>query len=319
LGALITLLNYIGGLSVGFSTGANDAANAMGTAVGAGVRTVRQAVVLVAVFGLLGALLQGSKVIATVGNGIIPLADIDATEAGLVVLCAYLSAGAWVTLTTFLCLPTSTSHSLISAVAGAGMALGGVPVLWSKFGMVALAWILTPIGSGLVAFILGKALRSMQRYERKLKSLWGWLLTLSGIYMAYSWGANDVANATGPMTGTGALTTTQAVVLGGISISLGVLLWGHKVMKTIGSDITKLVPSMAFAAELASALNVHLYASLGLPVSTSHAIVGGVVGVGISGGLSLFYGKTLYKIVLAWAATPLVCLALGFTFAKFLS
>jgi len=127
---------------------------------------------------------------------------------------------------------------------------------------------------------------------------------MSGCYVAYSWGANDVANSTGVLAGAGLLSPKLCALMGGLAIVVGIMTWGYKVIETIGSGITNLVPIMAFSAELASAINVHIYTVCGIPVSTSHSIVGAVVGVGMVKGLRVINMKIMREIVVCWLATP---------------
>ena len=302
---LLSILIVLSGVYVGWAMGANDAANCMGTAVGARVRTLREAVVLVSVFAFLGSILLGGRVIKTIGKGIVPLDRIDSPIATRIALAAMLAAGTWMVLATALRLPVSATHSSVGAVAGAGLASGSVPIMWNKFADIFLAWLLTPLGGAILGMIIYKILlrwlADSKFYNERLIRI---LLTLSGIYMAFSWGANDVANATGPIVGSGVLTSGQAAIIGGAAIALGVAGWGYKVMETIGSGITNLGPLMAFAAEAAAAANVHLYTMWGIPVSTSHAIVGAVFGVGLVNGAAAINKRTVRDIVLAWAATP---------------
>jgi len=301
LGALILL----GGAYVAWNLGANDGANSMGTAVGAGVRTMREAVLIVGVFGLLGAVTMGSGVIKTIGRGIVPLDTIDPHIATLIALAAMFAAGLWLTLATYLRLPVSTTHSTVGAVAGAGVAVGDVPVIWARFGDIFIAWIATPIGAAVLAFLLYTLMNKLLSRFSVSNRVWAWLLTLSGIYMAFSWGANDVANATGVIVGAGLLEANWAAVLGGIGIAVGVATWGYKVMQTVGSGITALAPPMAFIAEFAAALNVQIYTLFGIPVSTTHAIVGAIIGVGLVHGRTALNAKTARDIMLAWAGTPI--------------
>ncbi|HEY8416558.1 MAG TPA: inorganic phosphate transporter, partial [Limnochordales bacterium] len=272
---LLGIFILLSGLFVGWSLGANDAANAMGTAVGARVRTVREAVVIVGVFSFIGAVSLGHRVIKTIGSGIVPLEQLPTRQATLIALAAMLAAGLWLLWATYLRLPVSTTHSAVGAVAGAGVAAGGVPIYWEKLLDIFLAWILTPVGAAAVAYILYQLLRLLiLRWFSIPDRVWAWLLTASGMWMAFSWGANDVANATGVMVGAGLVSPFMATLLGGLAIVLGVATWGYRVMETIGSRITHLIPPMAFVAELAAALNVQLYTLVGLPVSTTHSIVG---------------------------------------------
>lgn len=302
---ILGVLIIIAGVFVGWSLGANDAANSMGTAVGAKVRTIREAVIIVGVFSLLGALLLGHRVINTIGNGIVPLDSLPTDESTLIALTAMLGAGTWLLLATYFKLPVSTTHSAVGAVAGAGLVAGNVPVEWSKLVDIFLAWILTPVGSALLAYIMYHGLQRfvLRRYEVPDK-VWSWPLTLSGMYMAFVWGANDVANATGLIVGAGMMSAPVAALVGGGAIVVGISTWGYRVMETVGTRITHLIAPMAFIAEAAAALNVHLYTWLGLPVSTTHSIVGAIFGVGLVFGRRAVDARTLRDIVLAWAATP---------------
>lgn len=302
---LLGILILLSGLLAGWTLGANDAANSMGTAVGAKVRTIREAVIIVGVFSLLGALLFGHRVIKTIGSGIVPMDQIDPHQSTIIALAAMLAAGTWLFGATYLKLPVSTTHSIVGAVAGAGLAAGNVPIYWSQLVDIVMAWVLTPVGGAIVAYVLYQLLRILvlQRFDVSDR-VWVWPLTISGMYMAFSWGANDVANATGLMVGVSMLTPFQAALLGGLAIVVGIATWGYRVMETVGTRITHLLPPMAFIAELAAALNVHLYTILGLPVSTTHSIVGAIFGVGLVFGRKAIDSRTVRDIVLAWAATP---------------
>lgn len=302
---LLGVLIVIAGIFVGWSLGANDAANAMGTAVGAKVRTIREAVIIVGVFSLLGALIFGHRVIKTIGNGIVPMDSLDPELSVLLALAAMLGAGTWLLLATYFKLPVSTTHSAVGAVAGAGLAAGNVPVEWSKLAEIFMAWILTPVGAALLAYVSYQGLRFfvLQRYDVSDK-VWAWPLTISAMYMAFTWGANDVANATGLIVGAGMMSAPVAALVGGVAIVLGISTWGYRVMETVGTRITHLLAPMAFIAEVAAALNVHLYTILGLPVSTTHSIVGAIFGVGLVFGKKAIDTRTLRDIVLAWAGTP---------------
>jgi PiT family inorganic phosphate transporter len=142
---------------------------------------------------------------------------------------------------------------------------------------------------------------------------------MASIYLSFTWGANDVANATGVITGTGLMNPLQAASFGGIAIIIGIITFGQKVIQTIGFNITRLVPLMAIAAEIASALNVHIYTVYGIPVSTSHSIVGAVVGVGLVKGIRMVNKKMVGEIVFAWSLTPFVSGVISFLTVKFIA
>lgn len=304
---LIVGIVLLSGLYIGWSLGANDGANSMGTAVGSGVRTVREAVILVSIFGFLGAVLFGHEVIKTVGRGIVPLDRLPEDVSITIAIAAMLAAGTWLVAATYLGMPVSTTHSTVGAVAGAGLMAGNVPIDWTRFQDIVVSWLATPVGAALLAYFIYQIVRFLlHRFPPRNDRLVRWLLTFSGVLVAFSWGANDVANATGVIVGIGLMDSFWAAVLGGSAIILGISTWGYKIMMTVGHRITRLAPAMALAAEIASAANIQLYTYLGIPVSTTHSIVGAVVGVGLVHGHKAIDMKTARDIMLAWTATPLL-------------
>ncbi len=315
---LLIYLTVLMGLGVGWSIGANDAANSLGTAVGSKVRSLRQAIILISVFGFLGAFLQGSYVVKTIGKDIVPIDELDKNLAAYLALVASFSACAWVILATYWKMPISTSHSIVGAVAGAGLAIGA-PVKWKVLVDIFICWIFTPLGSAILGYIFYRIFRNLfvriipGKYLNKVVSM---LVTISGCYVAYSWGANDVANSVGVVAGAGILSPNVCVILGGAAIIVGIMTWGYKVIETIGSGITNLVPIMAFSAQLASAINVHIYTVCGIPVSTSHSIVGAVVGVGMVKGLRVINLRVMREIVVCWLVTPGVSGLMSFLILK---
>jgi len=125
-----------------------------------------------------------------------------------------------------------------------------------------------------------------------------------------------VANATGLLAGAGVMPCLSSVLLGGLAIILGIVTFGHKVIETVGSGITQLLPLMAFAAQLASAINVHIYTVMGIPVSTSHSIVGAILGVGLVRGMRVVNMRIMREIVVCWGAMPLLTGVLSFLIMK---
>lgn len=314
----LVAITILMGIAVGWSIGANDAANSLGAAVGSKVLNLKQAIVLISVFGFLGAFLQGSHVIKTVGKGIVPMENLDKNLALYLALVASFAACAWVVLATFWKMPVSTSHSIVGAVAGAGLAIGA-PIKWKVLTDIFLCWIFTPVGAAVLGYIFLMIFKNIFYTfvpRRYLKTILTILIILSGCYVAYSWGANDVANATGVITGAGVLSVNVSIMLGGLAIVLGILTWGYKVIETIGSEITNLLPVMAFSAQLASAVNVHIYTIFGIPVSTSHSIVGAIFGVGLVRGIRVLNLSIFKEILICWLATPFVSGIISFLALK---
>ncbi|MDP2940297.1 MAG: inorganic phosphate transporter [Candidatus Omnitrophota bacterium] len=320
MGIVLIVLTLIMAGYIGWAIGANDAANCVGADIGSGKMTVSQGIIITCIFSFLGAVLLGSRVIKTVGKGIVPLDKLDPNIGILVALAACFGAGTWVLVATLRGLPVSTSHSIVGAVAGAGLAIGA-PVIWKKLLDIFICWVLTPIGSGIISYILYKPFRRIFYYvvpRRFNDAVIIFFIFATSIYLAFTWGANDVANATGVITGAKILTPNQAAVFGSIAIIIGIITFGRKVIQTVGFGITRLAPLMAIVAELSSGLNVHLYTIFGIPVSTSHSIVGAVVGVGLVKGIRMVNKKMVREIVFAWSLTPFASGAMSFLTIKLL-
>jgi len=315
---LLVALALLMGIGVGWSIGANDAANSLGAAVGSRVLTLRQAIVLICIFGFLGAVLQGSHVVKTIGRGIVPMNELSKDTALYLAMVASFAACAWVVLATYWKMPISTSHSIVGAVAGAGLAIQA-PVKWKVLLDVFICWIFTPIGAAVLGYVFYRIFKILlyrivpRKYLRATLTV---LIIISGCYVAYSWGANDVANAIGVIVGAGILTSKMSLALGGLAIVLGIVTWGYKVIETIGSEITHLLPIMAFSAQLASAINVHIYTLFGIPVSTSHSIVGAIFGVGLVRGVRVINLRIMREIIVCWIATPFVSGVISFLVLK---
>ncbi|WP_456420825.1 anion permease [Thermococcus sp.] len=309
--AIIAVAFYIA-----WNIGSNDSANAMGTAVGSGILSFRQATLTIAIFVVLGAYLKGYKVMKTVGEGIVPEGFLTMEMA----LIALLAAGIWVTIATVKGLPVSTTQSIVGGVIGVGLAMKA-PVNWFTLGKIAAAWVISPILSGILAMILYKfysrvisSIKSVSTIEALYKAL----AILGGSYMAFNFGTNEVANASGPIVGAGFLEPKTAGVLVAISLAIGSLTFSYAVMHTVGKKITALGPISAFAAQFGSAISVSLANFLGLPVSSSQSIVGGVVGVGLIAGQGVEKG-VIRDILFGWVATPLTAIGISFVLVKLFS
>lgn len=307
----------LGGVFLGWSLGSNDSANLFGTGVAAKVVQYRTAVVLISIFVVVGALLEGYKSMDTVGA----MTKMTPTTAFI----AAFSAGLCVAVFSYLSLPVSTSQAIMGAVLGIGL-ISGIPDL-TKLYKVFLCWVLTPIGSAVLSIVLyplfarlfKRILSDLQYRHIFIKTA----LIAAGCYGAYSLGSNNVANVTGVYVGSGMLTPFEAALIGSLSIAFGVLTYSRKVMDTIGKKIVELDGFSAFIAELSAAVTVHLFTQVGVPVSTSQAIVGGVAGVGMMKSVRTVKKRTLIEIAIGWISTPLssgivayVLMRLYITFAE---
>jgi PiT family inorganic phosphate transporter len=309
------LLAILGaGAYVGWNIGANDTANCVGTSVGCGLISFRNAVILVSIFALLGSLLQGQHVMHTIGKGIV---KVDLSYPAVVI--ALICSGLFVTLATFFRIPTSTSQAIVGGVVGIGLALRA-EVNYPKLIAIAESWILCPILVMVLAFVLMQAvnfvLRKFESRSLLMQHAMGRLAILSACYVAYSMGANNAGNAVGPIANLGIFHPKLLLFIGGLSIAIGAATYGKKVAHTVGTGITPLDIPAAFIAQISAAFGMHLFSMLGIPVSTSSAIVGAVVGVGLVKGAKAISTKMVFTILVGWLITPTLAAAAAYLFYK---
>ena len=448
---IVFALALLFGFYMAWSVGANDVANAMGTSVGSGALTLRNAVILAAILEFSGAFFVGSHVSETVRKGIIDTQSFNDQPMLLAygMLAAMLAAAAWLQFASYYGWPISTTHSIVGAIIGFGMVVGGASAVhWGKVGAIVSSWVISPLLSGTIAFFLfsfirrkvfdsatpvlkakqltpylvffvfsilslvmvfkglknlhldlpltqallmaagiglvaavvshfllknvqeipdeaetlppswslsiglgradknlKKALESssadmqpelediLERVGRmkaevkqktdsemevvsyqKVERIFVYLQILSAGFVAFAHGANDVANAIGPLaavinivkTGTVAMETavpTWVLALGGTGIIIGLATWGWRVIETVGKRITDLTPSRGFSAEFSAAVTIVLASKLGIPISTTHTLVGAVLGVGLARGLEALNLRTVRDIVISWVVT----------------
>jgi len=295
------MFRLISGIFLGWSLGANDSANVFGTAVASKVVKFSTAATITAIFVILGSVIQGAGGMHTLGG----LTAQDLNSAFVSSLAAALT----VTVMTYLSLPVSTSQAVVGAILGIGVVLQQ-DINWTSLNKVVLCWIGTPIGALLISVFLYKMFQYVLSKTKMnllfLNTLTKWGLLLSGAYGAYALGANNVANVTGVFAGAGLITIQWATIIGGISIAVGAVTYSKRVMLTVGGGLVKLDAFSAFVAVLSEAITVHIYAEIGVPVSTSQAIVGAVLGIGIAVGARSVNNRTLVNIVLGWVSTPLI-------------
>lgn len=388
------VLAAIFGLFMAWGIGANDVANAMATSVGSRVLTIRQAVIIAAVFEFAGAVLAGGEVTNTIRSGIIEIGMLEGKPEELIfgMLAALLAAGTWLFVASNMGWPVSTTHSIVGAIVGFAIAgLGWGAVQWPVIGSIAMSWIISPLLAGFVAYMLFRSVQLLildrqdpiscaRRYVPMYIFLTGFIMSLMTILkglqhlglnfsmpeaitlsaaiggalgvsgkliinripidpnldrkfhytnverifavlmvvtacaMAFAHGSNDVANAIGPVAAVlsavqsgqvqaQATVPTWVLLLGAIGIVAGLLMLGHRVIATVGKEITQLTPSRGFTCELAAAGTVVMASGFGIPVSTTHTLVGAVLGVGMARGIAALNLTVVRGIFLSWIVT----------------
>ena len=392
-------LIYIGlaavfGIFMAWGIGANDVANAMATSVGSKALTIKQAIMVAAVFEFLGAVLAGGEVTSTIRKGIVDASLLTDSPEFLIygMLAALLAAGTWLLIASKNGWPVSTTHSIVGAIVGfAAVGIGIDAVQWGKVGTIVMSWVISPLTAGFIAFLIYASvqwlilrredpLERARRYvpvyiflaaftitlvtilkglkhvgldisltnayilaagiavgialvgavmirriepdpkkEKKhhfhtVERVFAVLMVVTACGMAFAHGSNDVANAIGPLAavisvaqsgaiGAKSATPIWVLILGGAGIVVGLATFGRHVIATVGEKITQLTPSRGFAAELAAATTIVIASGTGIPISTTHTLVGAVLGVGLARGIEAIDLRVVGRIFVSWVVT----------------
>ncbi len=392
-------LIYIGlaavfGLFMAWGIGANDVANAMATSVGSKALTIKQAILVAAVFEFLGAVLAGGAVTSTIRKGIVDVELMSGSPELLIygMLAALLSAGTWLFIASKNGWPVSTTHSIVGAIVGfAAVGIGIDAVQWGKVGTIVISWVASPLTAGLIAYLIylsvqrliltqDNPLEQAKRYvpvyiffaaftltlvtilkglqhvglnisitnsyilavaiavgiaiigaiaiqriqpdpkaDKKqhfhtVERVFAVLMIVTACGMAFAHGSNDVANAIGPLAAVISVAQSGVVgaesalpiwvlALGGGGIVVGLATYGRRVIATVGEKITQLTPSRGFAAELAAATTIVIASGTGMPISTTHTLVGAVLGVGLARGIDAIDLRVVGRIFVSWVVT----------------
>jgi inorganic phosphate transporter, PiT family len=342
--------------------GANDVTNNVGAAVGARAMTMAQALVIAAAFEVLGATIAGGAVVRTISSSIIDAVQVPEGLLAWIMMAALMAAALWINLATWLNAPVSTTHAIVGAVIGAGIAaVGPDPVNWRVMVEITSSWMTSPLIGGVIAAgllylvktliiyrddkiaaarrwvpaliammtggfaaymilqltpagrfssatilafglsaglvgwaasmpIVARQSQGLENRNSSLRILFKFPLIGSAALLSFAHGANDVSNAIGPLSAIvrsisglssgGDAPPLWVMLIGALGISVGLLLFGPRLIHLVGEQITKLNPMRAYCVALSTAFTVIVASWFGLPVSTTHIAVGAVFGVG---------------------------------------
>jgi len=323
----LILLFLTSGLFLGWALGANDAANVFGTAVGTKMVSWRTAAIICSVFVILGAVISGAGTSDTLGKlgaiSALPGAFMTALSAALAVYTMTKSG-----------LPVSTSQAIVGAIIGWNL-FSGNPTDSATLTKIMATWIICPVLAAIIAITLFKTQKFFATRAKihliRADAYTRVALILAGALGAYSLGANNIANVVGvfipvqplPPFQVGTLifsSTQQLFLLGGLAIAFGVFTYSRRVMMTVGSSLGRLSSNAALIAVISHSIVLFLFASRGLeswlagnglptiplvPVSSSQAVVGAIVGISILQGAAGIRWSVLGKIVAGWIVTPI--------------
>lgn len=343
--------------------GANDVTNNVGAAVGARAMTMAQALVIAAIFEVLGATIAGGAVVKTISSSIVDTVNVPEGLLAWIMMAALMAAALWINLATWLNAPVSTTHAIVGAVIGAGVAaVGPGPVNWQVMVEISSSWVTSPLIGGVIAAgllffvktfviyrddkiaaarrwvpvmiaimaggftaymilqlttpervpgrtvlayglataivcwliarpIVRRQSEGLENRNSSLRILFKYPLIGAAALLSFAHGANDVSNAVGPLSAIVRSTTLLPVhgeiapplwvmLIGALGISVGLLLFGPRLIRLVGEQITKLNPMRAYCVAVSTAFTVIVASWFGLPVSTTHIAVGAVFGVG---------------------------------------
>ena len=316
--ALVTTVVVLA-LAFDFTNGIHDAANSIATVVSTRVLSPLQAVVWAAFFNFVAAYVFGTHVARTVGTGVVQPQLVDT----LMIFSALLGAILWNLLTWYLGLPTSSSHALIGALAGAAVAKAGTgAVILSGLLKIAAFIILSPLIGLVLGFVVGVAMTWIfhKATPRRVDFLFRKGQLLSAALYSLGHGTNDAQKTMGII----ALLLYTSVRKGRdfeiepwiklicyTAMGVGTLIGGWRIVKTMGSRITKLDPFGGFCAESGAAVTLFATAAAGIPVSTTHTIAGSIVGFGAMRRLSAIRWGVTVDIMWAWLLTIPVAGCIG--------
>ena len=338
----ITVLLFLtSGLFLGWALGANDAANVFGTAVGTRMVRFGTAAIICSIFVILGAVVSGAGAAHTLGK----LGAINALAGSFM---AAFAAAVSVYLMTKAGLPVSTSQAIVGAIIGWNL-FSGTPTDPASLTKILSTWVVCPILAAVISAFLYKfvvwVLRHAKLHLLRTDAYTRIGLLLAGAFGSYSLGANNIANVMGvflpahPVTdfNVSALMTfssaQQLFLLGAIAIAVGVFTYSKRVMLTVGNDLLPLSPVAAWVAVISHSIVLFLFASQGLeaflaarglptiplvPVSSSQAVVGAVVGIALIKGGRGIQWRVLGSIGLGWVVTPVIACAICFVGLFFL-
>lgn len=319
---------FSSGLFLGWSLGANDASNVFGTAVASQMIRFRTAALYCSLFVILGAVISGAGASHTLGK----LGDVNAVAGAFIVAFAAAMSVYLMTLARF---PVSTSQAIVGAIIGWNIFSGSLTDM-SSLTKIVSTWIFCPLlaaGISMPLYLMtGVVIRRFGIHMFKLDAITRWSLLGAGIFGSYSLGANNIANVMGVFVPVAHLSdisllgitfsgAQQLFLLGGVAIAVGVFTFSKRVMLTVGKGIFDLSPVMAAVVVWSHSIVLFLFSSVALetwlknhglpqfplvPVSSSQAIVGAVIGIGLLKGGKTIRWKTVAGITSGWVTTPII-------------
>jgi PiT family inorganic phosphate transporter len=317
IGAIIVALIF------DFVNGFNDSANSVATVIGTRVLRPIHAVTISAIANFVGPFIFGVAVATTIAKGIVSPDDITV----YMIIGGLAGAISWSTLCTYFGLPISNSHSLIGGIMGAGIAgLGFEKLVYDGLTKVFAGIVIAPIGGMIFGIALTGIIITLlaRRKPAIVNKTFGRLQIISSAWFALTHGANDGQKTMGIIVlilfSAGMIPELEmplwVIFAAATAMGLGTFFGGYKVIKTLGVKVTRLRPYQGFAAETGGGIMLAIFATLGIPASTTHAITGTIMGSGAARRKRAVRWKVSRQIIFSWLITipGAAGLGIGFTF-----
>ncbi|MFT8320251.1 MAG: inorganic phosphate transporter [Bacillus sp. (in: firmicutes)] len=310
---MILILACIMSLFFAMNIGASGAAASLGVAYGSGaIPSKRIALSICAVAILLGAVIGGSEVVKTIGEGLIPSSILNAK----VVLIILSSAAIALFIANLMGIPLSTSEITVGSVVGVGIAYKSLfvgHILW-----IALFWLLVPLVAFIIAFATGKLIQKLERkfswlQEEKNQRILTIFVIIVGFLEAFSAGMNNVANAIGPLVGAELVSMNTGILVGGFAIAAGAFLLGGRVLQTNGKKIVRFSKLEGGVISGTGSALVIIASIYGLPVPLTQVTSTAIIGIGVSkNGLGIFKKQVIHRILKVWIVSPVLSLVISY-------
>lgn len=305
---LVSVLIILSAAAVGWAIGASSGSNVISMLVGPHIVNLRGAAVIVSVFLFLGAVFQGGAVTKTIGEDIIPKEELSKSR--LAVFSALLASALLILFSIFEAVPLSASQAVVGSIIGCSIVLK----LTSKVDVqvvkaIFFSWLLTPVLSLIIAYVIYKIISvplskrtTLVAYSETFRVL----AVTATAFTAYSIGANNIGNAAGLIISSGSADAVSALFIGAVSMVCGILFHSGRVVRTVSRNITLMDPVTSFTAQLSAGIVTYYFALIGIPISAVQALIGGLVGAGLTKGAGMTNNRLFTQIFIGWTVTPVL-------------
>lgn len=304
---ILLLAAFLGAIFMAWTIGADSASPSFGPVVSSRSLGVLKSSLLAGISAFLGAVLQGGGVTQTLSEGFVKGVSLDSKSAAIILLISssLIAIGIWRHY------PMPTAYTLVGAVLGGGLGLGG-ELNVRQLVFVLTYWILLPIVAGIIGFLTSKLLRKTVKRNSSTNRILQPILIIVGLYTAFTAGAASVGQAVGPLLGTTNLSMVALLGIGGAGILIGAWTGSPKIIHAVARDYADIGPRRSIAALVGTSILAQVASILGIPISFNAAILGGVIGSGFASSERNISFERIGKTGLSWVISFFLAFGLVF-------